>query len=190
MTQTAAVILNGGQSSRMGTDKSQLQLHGKPLIYMAHQLLQKAGIFDIYVSANFERIESSENNHNYKYIKDINLNRGPLSGIQASLIHLKQYHHIVFIPVDMPLISSAMITHLLQYKLAEANYFEANHFPLLIQNNNNIRLLIKNHIQQNQLAIHQFLDAINAKSIKNIFPDQQFLNANTPEQWQEIQLLS
>ena len=68
MTQTAAVILNGGQSSRMGTDKSQLTLHGKPLIQIAHKLLQEAGITDIYVSANIESIESIDRRNNYKCI--------------------------------------------------------------------------------------------------------------------------
>ncbi|HNS18547.1 MAG TPA: molybdenum cofactor guanylyltransferase [Bacteroidales bacterium] len=80
--QATAVILAGGRSSRMGTDKSMLDVNGQPLIaHIAHQL---DGHFDeIIIGANDP---SKYAFLNYPVIADVEKDQGPLMGIYSCLM--------------------------------------------------------------------------------------------------------
>jgi molybdopterin-guanine dinucleotide biosynthesis protein A len=104
MTKTGGVILCGGQSSRMGRDKMHLRYHGQALFEHMRDLLWQAGVDDVYLSGA-------------DGIADIFTERGPLGGIHAAVIALTDHFtHLLFVPVDMPLLQPAQLSRLANYE--------------------------------------------------------------------------
>ena len=173
---TAAVILNGGRSSRMGSDKSCLTIGNKTLIERAQDVLSETSIQDIFVSGN-----CTGNIH------DITPGRGPLAGIHASLFSLIRFHQILFIPVDMPLLTTHVIISLLhQPHEHQLVHFKNFYFPLLIRNLPEVRHTVNHHIETEKLSIHQLLQALNTCVVAHSNPDRIFFNCNTPKDWLHI----
>ncbi len=102
-----AVILVGGKSSRMGTNKAFLELKGKTFIESQIELLRE--MFDeISISAN----TSSEYEYlNLPIFKDVYPGKGPLGGIYTSLINSSSVHTFM-LACDMPFVEPALIKHL------------------------------------------------------------------------------
>jgi len=101
----AGFVLAGGRSSRMGTDKAQIQLHGQPLAVHALAILRHAGL-----SASFSGGHPSLAALG-PLIPD-SLGLGPLSGICAALAST-QSEFSAFLPVDLPLFPPSLLTCLL-----------------------------------------------------------------------------
>ncbi len=102
-----AVILVGGKSSRMGTNKAFLELKGKTFIELQIELLRE--MFDeIFISAN----TSSEYEYlNLPIFKDVYPGKGPLGGIYTSLINSSSLHTFM-LACDMPFVVPELIKHL------------------------------------------------------------------------------
>ena len=102
-----AVILVGGKSSRMGTNKAFLELRGKTFIELQIELLRE--MFDeIFISAN----TSSEYEYlNLPIFKDVYPGKGPLGGIYTSLINSSSLHTFM-LACDMPFVEPELIKHL------------------------------------------------------------------------------
>lgn len=106
-----AFILAGGKSSRIGTNKSLLQISGKTIIQFLVEMLNP--IFsEVVISSNepesFEFLGK-------KIIKDIYPGRGPLSGIDSALNFTSSERNFI-IGSDMPVISSELINYLIDYR--------------------------------------------------------------------------
>lgn len=169
----AAVILCGGQSSRMGSDKSQLKINSHTLLEHMHNLLLKCDIQTIGISGR---------NH----IKDYYENKGPLAGILASLEHYEDYQAVLFVPIDMPLLKTKILLNLISEMPQSITHYTEYNLPLVIRNSKEMREVIESQILDNKLSVYQLLKLVNAKEIKNTFLNQCFMNTNTPEQWQQF----
>lgn len=105
-----AIILAGGKSSRMGTDKAFLKIGNQSLIKRQIGLLRK--IFEkIIIVTN-----SSPKYRGYKGIKiisDIIPHRGPLGGIYSGLIASNSTYNFV-IACDMPFINPGLIRYIIR----------------------------------------------------------------------------
>jgi molybdenum cofactor guanylyltransferase len=105
-----AFILAGGRSSRMGEDKSLVQLAGKPLIQHAGDNLAAAGVTfriagaqsDLSGFAPVVEDGSSESG------------LGPLSGICGAL-EVTATAFAVFLPVDLPMMPGSFIAYLMHH---------------------------------------------------------------------------
>ena len=95
--ETSAIVLAGGRSSRMGTDKARLRVGEKTLLELMVEKAQRLGIIDVVVSGCSECPAGS------RYAPDLIPGRGPLSGIHAGLMQIRHRSGLV-LPVDMPLI--------------------------------------------------------------------------------------
>ena len=95
--EMSAVILAGGRSSRMGTDKARLRLGEKTLLELMVEKVRRLGITEIVVSGCTECPLGT------MYVPDQIPGRGPLSGIHAGLSAIRHWSALV-LPVDMPLI--------------------------------------------------------------------------------------
>ncbi|MDX8406231.1 MAG: molybdenum cofactor guanylyltransferase [Mariprofundus sp.] len=105
MDNCTAVILTGGESRRMGSDKAAVLLHGKPLLQ--HVLEQLEPLFaDIVISVREHR-----DGFTCPQIIDVSEGRGPMVGIQAALEQV-QTPWIFVIGCDMPFVSAPLIAHL------------------------------------------------------------------------------
>jgi len=101
------IILCGGKSSRMLTNKALLKLNDKTVIEVVLSEMKK--VFDeVILSAN----ECDDFSFlNIPVIKDIQVNRGPLSGIYSALKESKTEKNFIT-TCDLPLINSKLIEYI------------------------------------------------------------------------------
>src|SRR5262245_41636081 len=94
----SAVLLAGGESRRMGTDKATSIFQGKPLWQTQLETLRRLRPAEILVSA---RTDPSWRPADVLFVADIPPSRGPLCGLAASLgkIHTA---HLLVLAIDMP----------------------------------------------------------------------------------------
>jgi molybdopterin-guanine dinucleotide biosynthesis protein A len=106
-----AIILSGGKSTRMGTNKSFLKLGDKTVIERMRDLLQS--IFN-------NVILITNDPDDYKFLglpiyEDVFRHRGPLAGIHSGLKHSKKNLNFI-ISCDLPFMTKEMINYLIEYK--------------------------------------------------------------------------
>ena len=166
MDKIAGIILAGGQSSRMGRNKSLLVFQGLPMVEHMRKILARAGIQDVYISgtlAGYETISDSE----------------PQAGPGRAMAHLlkkfsTRYERLLFIPVDMPFMGEDIIGALAS---AAGNVFIKDHpFPncLLTRSAPLTANSVKGILQE------VFAGAVEIPGAR----EKDFLNLNTPEEWE------
>src|SRR6266571_6178150 len=97
----SAVLLAGGESRRMGTDKATALFRRKPLWQVQLNLLQELQPAEIFLSA---RSDPGWRPADVKFVADEPPSRGPLSGVAASLGRIRT-KHLLALAIDMPFIS-------------------------------------------------------------------------------------
>ncbi|MCB0448954.1 MAG: molybdenum cofactor guanylyltransferase [Confluentibacter sp.] len=123
------IILSGGKSSRMGTDKGFLLFEGKPFIHYSIEALKPFVCNTIIVSNNKEYDVFGLNR-----IEDIFENAGPLAGIYSGLKHASTAYNLV-LSCDIPLINSTILQKLINAVDAVSNVIQiqsqGNNMPLI-----------------------------------------------------------
>ena len=104
------IVLAGGESRRMGTDKAQLTINGHTFLETQIQKGREPGIKDILVSGYRGERSSA------RIIKDRVRGKGPLGGLEACLREAKNPKCLV-LSVDVPLVPVDELRSLL--KVAE-----------------------------------------------------------------------
>jgi molybdopterin-guanine dinucleotide biosynthesis protein A len=94
----SAVLLVGGESRRMGTDKATFPFRGKPLWQVQLETLHRLRPAEIFLSA---RTDPSWRPDDVRFIADIPPSCGPLSGLAASLAQIYT-GHLLALAIDMP----------------------------------------------------------------------------------------
>lgn len=168
------VVTCGGKSSRMGSDKSLLNYHGKPQRYFLYDLL-KTFCNNAFISCNKEQGSSIRKDYEYIVDKEEYRNHGPISGLLSSFIENPQ-KSILFVGCDYPYLNSGCIQKLISnrsnglsavcYLNPENNIIE----PLItIYENNCYKELLK-RFPENKYSLREFLKTINTIPIipKNI----------------------
>ena len=173
------IVLAGGLSSRMGTDKAKLVRNNKDMVSFSQQLLEKVGIKQSIVSGN-----------QYE-VNDIVANAGPLGGI-FSVLQTFQPKSILVLPVDLPLMTPDLLNTLkVAGELSQKACFYQNHYlPLYLPNNAYVELFLTK-------AFHNFSQGsgkgpsmralLEKVPHKALTPNDEkaLFNTNTPEQWQQ-----
>lgn len=104
--QITGIILSGGKSSRMGSDKGLLNLMGKPFVQYSIDALEPL-VSEIIIVSNNKDYDA----FGLKRINDEIENAGPLAGIYSGLKHSKTEYNLV-LSCDIPLINPDIL-HLL-----------------------------------------------------------------------------
>lgn len=107
MTLTA-VLLAGGESRRMGTDKAEIVFNGEPLWQRQLRILRELRPEKIFVSARAERAWLPAD---AELLLDQPPSRGPISGLAVALARMRTSHLIV-LAVDMPFVTAAHLQKL------------------------------------------------------------------------------
>jgi molybdopterin-guanine dinucleotide biosynthesis protein A len=107
MTLTA-VLLAGGESRRMGTEKATIVFNGEPLWQRQIRLLRQLGSEKILVSARAERAWRPADT---ELVLDQPPSRGPISGLTAALARMGT-SHLIALGVDMPFVTAAQLQDL------------------------------------------------------------------------------
>jgi len=94
----SAVILAGGRSQRMGSDKAWLQLGGQPLVVRQVELARALGAAEVFISG---RAGVDYDPLDCRVLHDRVADAGPLAGIEAALAAISTPLLLV-LAVDMP----------------------------------------------------------------------------------------
>lgn len=107
MGDTAAFVLAGGQSRRMGTDKAFIDWEGRPLLQHALELAASVcpRLSIVGAADKFSRFGS--------VVEDHFLARGPLAGIHAALRSTKADLNLI-LAVDLPFLERRFLEFLLE----------------------------------------------------------------------------
>jgi molybdenum cofactor guanylyltransferase len=104
----SAVLLAGGESRRMGTDKATFLFRGKPLWQVQLETLRRLRPAEIFLSA---RTDPTWRPHDVTFAADVPPSRGPLSGLAASMNRMST-SHLLALAIDMPWMSSEYLEFL------------------------------------------------------------------------------
>ncbi len=91
----------------MGADKALVPFQGRPLVEHALEILRGAGLHAAIAGAR------SPLGAYGPVIEDVEADKGPLGGICAALASISA-HRAVFVPVDLPLLPSSLITYMVR----------------------------------------------------------------------------
>jgi len=107
---TTGLILAGGQSRRLGVDKTRLTLHrGEPLLAQVGRVLAPL-CAELIVMANWPR---SEILPEATWLSDIHPGMGSLGGIYTGVLRAAHQHCLV-VAGDMPFLSTALLRYMLE----------------------------------------------------------------------------
>jgi molybdopterin-guanine dinucleotide biosynthesis protein A len=106
--EVTGIILAGGKSSRMGTDKGLQELCGKPLISYAIQVLTEL-CSTIVISTSSGEYQS----FGYKTVADEFPRIGPMGGIYSALRQSKTEKNLV-LSCDLPFVSVGLLSFIIE----------------------------------------------------------------------------
>ncbi|HLR75029.1 MAG TPA: molybdenum cofactor guanylyltransferase [Virgibacillus sp.] len=187
------IVLSGGKSSRMGTNKSLLRLDGKEVILRIIEELQKC-TDDVYIITN--------DPPTYKFIgrqmfSDRFKNKGPLAGLETALYNIKADAYML-VACDMPFIDHQVYNYLLQQLEgydAVIPVYEGRVHPLAGIYKQTVLPSVQQQLEKNELRMDGFFEYINVKYVKDFgsISDRvlrrHFFNMNHPEQYEEAKTL-
>jgi molybdenum cofactor guanylyltransferase len=101
----SAVLLAGGESRRMGTDKATIEFEGRPLWERQLEVLRVLGPASIFVSA---RTRPSWLPADVELILDDQPSCGPLSGLTKAMAAMRTTH-LIALAIDMPFMTAEQL---------------------------------------------------------------------------------
>jgi molybdenum cofactor guanylyltransferase len=185
------IVLMGGKSSRMGTDKSQLIANTshtnetqKNFAQLAHAKLK------CYVSDVFYSINQEQNNlHLNNTIIDEYPEEGPLSGIISALRFTQT--SIIVLGVDVPLVTKQSIKNIIVHRnwdLLTTTYYNTETRiwePMLSIWEIETLPCLEEYFTNGGRSIQQFLNQYGNKRVQ-ILDVNEFTNVNTPEEFERL----
>ena len=177
-TKTLAVVLAGGQSSRMGQNKAAMFSSKLQNSLLGHCTQLLAQLTDVNVLVSGENEVGG--------IADILPQRGPLSGIHAVLAHIDLFTPItgfLFVPVDMPNLTITTLNNLLEFGRTNgcAAYPNNCFLPCYLPNTPHLRQAVEQQMIHTQnWSIKALLQQLNGQSF---FVDNraELVNVNEPK---------
>lgn len=187
MENFTGIILAGGKSQRMGTDKGLLPLNGKPFISHIYEAMKPIfGDNIVVVSSN-----ADYDAFGYNRIEDLISDKGPVGGLYTALKQSKTKFNLV-LSVDVPLVSTELVQWLVDnhddsYLVTQVQVNEKPS-PLVAVYDRALRTLLGEHLAGNQLKLRDVIDEVNSQTLT--VPQMwkgQVQNINTEEDYKKIQ---
>ncbi len=190
------VILAGGKSSRMGTNKSFLKIGNKFIIEIITELM--SSIFQ-------KNILSTNTPDEYKFlnllmVEDIFKYSGPLAGIHSALLKSSTEKNFI-ISCDLPLMNREMIDYIVNFKTdckivipRAAGYLQPligiYHKSLLLEIENILKETSQECPKSSHKSLHKLIERINSEVIDPtslpFYSDELFFNMNNEADFNEI----
>lgn len=170
------LILMGGQSSRMGTDKAFVEYKDQTLLEHALSHLKDLTT-EVYLSVNANQFEVLQGA--YKCIQDKYIDKGPMGGILSALEALNQ--DLIVLAVDMPNAKQSILNSLISTSnKVRAYQNQSNQWePLPSYWPKTITKTLSSHFGKNQLSLSSFLQ-INGEAVVSVNHSDSFKNLNSP----------
>lgn len=192
--EITGILLVGGESRRMGSNKALLEIGGQPLIKRNLEVLASV-CAQVLISSREVELYSG---YGYEVIPDIIKGKGPLVGLYSALYQAK-YEYAFLAACDMPLINPQAIS--LTYERidnfdAVVPYAHGKLHPLHAVYHKRTLPIIEADIKKDKIKVIDVLNDFRTKVLRieeeNFGPEekvaieQSLLNTNTPEEWQAI----
>jgi len=196
VSNTACIILAGGRSTRMGTNKALLAHPGNPHITFFEHLVSTLTPFcpETILVARDANDAATYTFSGVQVVTDTIPDRGPLMGLYSGLSVI-QAQRALLVAVDMPYIQPALVSFLLSQPLTDTLLIPlVNNAPqvVLALYPHTILPLIDQRIQQGYRGPRSLLEVapvqyIEEALLRQVDPDlRSFVNVNTPQDWQSL----
>ena len=181
----SGIILAGGKSSRMGTDKGFLMLNDKSFIQHSIDALKPLVSIIIIVSNN-----TDYDVFGLKRIDDIIENTGPLAGIYSGLKASKTEYNLV-LSCDIPLINTNILNRLILGidKTSEVIQIESKgqKMPLIALYNKSCETTFINLLNKGERKLQFAINQCKVKSVSIEDNENQFTtNVNTKDELKQL----
>lgn len=184
------IVLSGGESRRMKTDKAFLRIAGLPLI--EHVLRALRPVADrIIIVTNCPEAYAS---YDVEFAVDAFKKRGSLAGLYSGLLRSEEEYSIV-VACDMPFLNSRLLSYMAEsaagYDITVPKRGEFIE-PLHAVYHRRLLPVIEDHIKRDQRKIR---DVFTGRRIRYITEEEidrfdparrSFINLNTPEEYEEV----
>ena len=178
---TSGVILAGGESSRMGRSKAELDLHG--VSFLEHQVnkLRNIGIRDIVIAGYPASIED------VRSVTDVYPRRGPLGGIHAGLLAIKEPRALV-LAVDTPLLPPELLQQLIDSHKSDITVVSCSGAlePLIGVYSKSLCPACEEILRGERTAIRRLYDTVGFAVVEYTGDPTLLMNCNTPEDYERI----
>ena len=182
------VLLAGGKSSRMGSNKAELMLEGKTFTQILLKKAECLGIRNILISGYEEA--------GVKTIWDIYPQMGPLGGIHACMNAVDTPYCLV-LPVDVPQIPVNVLEALMDYHEKEVVKGGEKEIPVLLKHGERrenligiypvqMKAFIEERIKENRLSVHSLLETWGHCCFETEVTEWLVQNINTRENYEEL----
>ncbi|MDQ0254881.1 molybdopterin-guanine dinucleotide biosynthesis protein A [Evansella vedderi] len=193
MYKITGIILAGGQSSRMGTNKALLNINGEKNIQRLTQELKKVTEKIMIITNEFPTYEFL----NLEMAGDVFPGKGPLGGIHSGLLHSSSEWNI-FVACDLPFFNHQIVNSFIE--LGKGSTVDAivpsingRQHPLFAMYRSSILPAVEECLSQDRLRIKDLLNRISVYEvterdlIKIGFSEKEineaFFNMNYPEDY-------
>jgi len=180
--EVTGIILAGGKSSRMGTDKGLQELCGKPLINYAIQSL--SGLCStILISTSSDAYQS----FGYKTVADEIPGIGPMGGIYSALKQSKTDINLV-LSCDLPFVSKELLSFILKnsegYQVAVPWQGNQHYEPLCGFYHLSVLDQMSSYIKHNNYKLPDLFEEISINRLVinkelDFYNEELFLNVNS-----------
>lgn len=172
------VVLCGGQSRRMGQDKSQLRWKQQSWLAHTRDLLRQAGVAEVQICGG--QAPGALVDH-YPQC-------GPLGGIHSALRQHLGATGLLVMPVDMPRFAVENLRALIHFgsEHLSAAHFSGHHLPMFLPADATTLHIAEQHIRRGELALYRFLEALQAHAVPA--PEHNgFENINSADEWRHLE---
>ena len=179
------LLLAGGKSARMGTCKAELLYEGKTFLEHMLDKAHAVGIEKCYISGYASQRQDVQS------VWDLYTNRGPLSGLHASLKAMDTPYCLV-LPVDAPKLPTEVLEGLLQRHEQQNSEkvliweHGVRQEPLIAVYPTGMADFIETLIRDHAAPVFRAIDSWGFESFRMEMPEEQIININTPELYKKL----
>lgn len=210
-SQYSLLLLAGGKSSRMGSNKAELIYEGKTFADLLTEKAEKLGIKEIFVSGFEYRAKNEQNTadilsaeitdrndvRHVHIIWDQYTDRGPLGGIHACMKAMKTPFCLV-LPVDAPKLPQNILEELIErHETCRAGLSGEKEIPMIWEHDDRKEPLIAVYpvamadaigelIREKSAPVFRILDRWGYECYRLEMDKPQVINVNTPELYKEL----
>jgi molybdopterin-guanine dinucleotide biosynthesis protein A len=185
-----AILLAGGRSSRMGTDKCKLQLHGEKLLDRGFRILQEA-------LGDSHHVIVSGNHANFFSVVDLRPGQGPIEGLFSCLKGMERPGNVFVTAVDLPFLSVEKVRLLNSYFLEQSKdaskcqyvRFDKSELPFVFRLDDKSYEILK-AVREQTINSLRSISVFQKNMVGQILVEEDiriFKNLNTVRDWHEAQ---
>ncbi len=178
------LVLAGGASTRMGSDKATLSFRGETLIQRTYSLLSDFCEREVWVSCR--QVEQFQD---YPCLPDLDADLGPIAGLFS---YFSRYREpVILLAVDLPLVTIDELENLKSHRSKTCQAVVARGIrstqPLCAIYESSARSVVRRQVSKGNYAMFALLDALKCCYVAT--PEQSLLNLNGREDLEVLRSL-